>query len=371
MSLLPGFRVVEIGEGLAAAVCGRLFADVGADVVCIDPDNSTPLADYLNHGKRIVAGDPAGALSAADLIVCEGRPQDLRAQGYDTPGLRRLNPKAVLVLISPFGQTGPQANNPATDLTLFFASGMARLLTGQVDDIVEPPMRPVGEQSAFIGGLAAACAGLHAVLSAEPGAVIDVAIQEALATMAIGELARAGLGRKIWSRRRLTDGNGATVTILPACDGYAAISPREDRQWAWWLEVMGPPEWGADPRFARKPDRVANWDALHALMSEWSRHYAKQSIADMAQAAHVPSFRLREPAEQLNSAQLAHRNFWRAFSIRGRTIQAPGPPFGLRITAAGQRERRTSEPMPLAGIRVLDFSWVIAGPTATRYLAAM
>ena len=371
MSLLAGFRVVEIGEGLAAAVCGRLFADVGVDVVCIDPDNSTPLADYLNHGKRIVAGDPAGALSAADLIVCEGRPQDLRAQGYDTAGLRRLNPKAVLVLISPFGQTGPQANDPATDLTLFFASGMARLLTGQVDDLVEPPMRPVGEQSAFIGGLAAACAGVHAVLSAEPGAVIDVSIQEALATMAIGELARAGLGRKIWSRRRLTDGNGATVTILPARDGYAAISPREDRQWASWLEVMGPPDWAADPRFATKPDRVANWDALHTLMSVWSRQHDKQWIADNAQAAHVPSFPLREPAEQLDSAQLTHRNFWRSLDIAGRTIQAPGPPFGLRIMPAGHKERRAPAPMPLAGIRVLDFSWVIAGPTATRYLAAM
>src|SRR6516165_7987133 len=371
MSLLAGFRVVEIGEGLAAAVCGRLFADVGVDVVCIDPDNSTPLADYLNHGKRIIAGDPAGALSAADLIVCQGRPQDLRAQGYDATGLRRLNPKAVLVLISPFGQTGPQANNPATDLTLFFASGMARLLTGQVDDLVEPPMRPVGEQSAFIGGLAAACAGVHAVLSAEPGAVIDVSIQEALATMAIGELARAGLGRKIWSRRRLTDGNGATVTILPAKDGYAAISPREDRQWASWLEVMSSPDWPSDPRFARKHDRVANWDALHELMSDWSRRYSKQSIADMAQRAHVPSFPLREPAEQLNSAQLAHRHFWRRLDIGGRTIQAPGPPFGLQIAASGHKERSTSGKMPLCGIRVLDFSWVIAGPTTTRYLAAM
>jgi crotonobetainyl-CoA:carnitine CoA-transferase CaiB-like acyl-CoA transferase len=371
MSLLAGFRVVEIGDGLAAAVCGRLLADVGADVTCIDPGNSTPLADYLNHGKRIVAGDPAGALSAADLIVCEGRPRDLRARGYDVVALRRLNAKAALVFVSPFGQTGPRANDPATDLTLFFASGMARLLTGQVDDLAEPPMGPVGEQSAFIGGLAAACAGMHAVLTAEPGAVIDISIQEALAIMAATELARAGLGRKIWSRRRLTDGNGATVTILPARDGYAAISPREDRQWASWLEVMGSPDWGADPRFTAKPDRVANWDALHTLMSAWSRRYGKQSIADKAQAAHVPSFPLREPAEQLNSAQLAHRNFWRPLDIGGQTIQAPGPPFGLRITTAGHKERRTSGPMPLSGIRVLDFSWVIAGPTATRYLAAM
>ena len=146
MSILAGLGVVQLRGGLAAAVCGRLLADVGADVACVDPDNSTLLADYLNHGKRIVT-DLAAALSAADLVVCEGRPQDLCAQGYDAAGLRRLNPKAALVFISPFGQTGPQANDPAADLTLFFASGMARLLTGQVDDLAEPPMRPVGEQA--------------------------------------------------------------------------------------------------------------------------------------------------------------------------------------------------------------------------------
>ena len=66
------------------------------------------------------------------------------------------------MLISPFGQTGPKAIDPATDLTLFYASGIARLLTGQVDDLAEAPIRPVGEQSAFIGGMAAACAGMHA-----------------------------------------------------------------------------------------------------------------------------------------------------------------------------------------------------------------
>ena len=374
MSLLQGLRVVQIGEGLAASVCGRLLADVGADVSCIDPDMSTPLSSYLDHGKSVAVKDPAArgtAIVTADLIVCEGRPQDLGALQYDVDSLRRLNATAVLVYISPFGQTGPKANDPAADLTLFFASGIARLLTGQVDDLAEPPIRPVGEQSAFIGGLAAACAGMHAALAA-PGAIIDVAIEEALATVAMAELARAGLAGKTRPRKREADGNGATVTILPVRDGYVAISPREDRQWASWLAVMGSPDWGNDSRFATKPDRVANWDALHGLMCTWSRQYGKQWIADAAQAAHVPSFPLREPAEQLDSPQLHHRKFWRRIDLGGRTVEAPGSPFGLQMTAGNcDAADCGSGSMPLSGVRVLDFSWVIAGPTATRYLAAM
>ena len=369
-ALLASFRVAQIGGGLAAAVCGRLLADLGAEVSCVDPDLSTPLLEYLNFGKPV--SDLGQALPTADLIVCEGAPGELAARGHDAASLRRVNQRASLVYISPFGQTGPKADDPAADLTLFFSSGVARLLTGQVDDLAEAPIRPVGEQSAFIGGLAAACAGVHAVLTGSGGAVVDISIEEALATLAIAELARAGLTGQSRPRKRLTDGKGATVTILPARDGYTAISPREERQWQSWLAVMGSPDWGNDPRFATKPDRVANWDALHALMSVWSRHHDKQSIADRAQAAHVPSFPLREPAEQLTSPQLEHRKFWRPAKIDGKTIKAPGPPFGLRVVEPSRREEQAEPgPMPLSGIRVLDFSWVIAGPTTTRHLAAM
>jgi crotonobetainyl-CoA:carnitine CoA-transferase CaiB-like acyl-CoA transferase len=269
------------------------------------------------------------------------------------------------VYISPFGRSGPKANAPASDLTLMYSSGIARLLTGQVDDIDEAPIRPVGNQSAFIGGLAAACAGMHAAQPHMTGAVIDVSIEEALATMAMAELTSAGMHGRSRSRKRLTDGNGATVCILPARDGYTAISPREDRQWAAWLEAMGSPSWGSDQRFATKADRVANWDALHALMSDWSRQHDKQWIADTAQAARVPSFPLRELPEHFDSPQLVHRGFWRNWNGR----QVPGSPFGLAIAPA---EKLASHgPLPLSGIRVLDFSWVIAGPTTTRYLAAM
>src|SRR5215469_10458233 len=362
-ALLAGFRVAQIGSGTAAAVAGRLFADIGAEVSCIGARGNTPLLDYLDHGKR--DGDGA-TLAAADLIVAEGKPATLCAEGRDVVALREVNASAAIVTIAPFGQEGPRADDPASDLTLMYSSGIARLLTGQVDDLAEAPIRPVGEQSAFIGGLAAACAGIHA----PPGAVIDVSIEEALATLAMTELANAGLGGKARSRKRVSDGNGATVCILPASDGYAAISPREDRQWAAWLKVMGSPAWGDEPRFKTKPDRVANWDALHALMSEWSRGHSKQWIADAAQEAHVPSFPLREPAEQLASPQLAHRGFWRDMTIAGRAVKAPAPPFGLSLSS-GSAKAPQSGGLPLAGARVLDFSWVIAGPTATRYLAAM
>ena len=363
MPLLDGLRVLQVGPGPGAAVCGRIMADLGARVQTLSAGPATPLRRWLDDGKQ-----PAAALAAADLIVCEGAPKELRENGWDEASLRAHAPDAVVVLIGPYGQTGPQADCPATDLTLFCASGIAYLLTGQVDDLSEPPLRPTGHQSAYIGGLTAACAGMHALLSGDGNRTVDVSTQEALATLAMTELARAGLGKGSWQRRRLADGNGATVTILPARDGYAAISPRENHQWAEWLAVMGNPDWADDPRFATKPDRVANWDALYPLLCAWSRNYTKRWIADAAQDAHVPSFPLQEPHEQIDSKQLAQRGFFRSLEIDGKTIRAPGSAFGISgdATQPGAAHR-----MPLAGIRVLDFSWVIAGPTTTRYLAAM
>lgn len=374
MSLLTGLKVLEIGPGAAAAVCGRAFADLGASVSALGTDRSSPLAAWRAAGKDCIDFTDAELrkrAAGADLIVCEGGPAALAARGIDPESLRALNPDAAIVAIGPYGQTGPRADEPATDLTLFCASGIARMLTGQVDDISESPIRPVGGQSAFISGLAAACAGMHAVLSGARGAVVDISIQEALATLAITELSRASLHRRAWSRQRVADGNGATVCILPARDGYVAISPREDHQWAAWLKAMGSPEWGAEARFATKPDRVENWDALHALMSDWSRSHDKQWIADAAQDAHVPSFPLREPAEQLDSHQLTQRGYYRPFDWQGESLKAPGPPYGKLPQAQGAPLGTASGPLPLSGVRVLDFSWVIAGPTTTRYLAAM
>src|SRR6516162_9654472 len=104
MSLLAGFRVVQIGDGLAAAVCGRLFAYVGAEVSCLDPDNSALLSQYLNCGKSNAA--ERDALATADLIVCEGRPVDLAAGNLTLPPFASATRRRPSYSSLPSGRAG-------------------------------------------------------------------------------------------------------------------------------------------------------------------------------------------------------------------------------------------------------------------------
>ncbi|MEE8337006.1 MAG: CoA transferase [Dehalococcoidia bacterium] len=415
--LLDSIRVLELGPALAGAVCGRMFADLGADVIRVTGaaadagDVGDAMLAAVNASKRTVvldtASDAGGAelvrLAAdADLIVAAGPPSVLEASAIAPERLRDAAPDAVIAAITPFGLTGPYRDLAGEagggDLVAFHASGIARLLIGQVDDPeAEPPVRAAGEQSEFIAGVAAACATMHALLGRQgsgEGALIDVSVQEALACMAVRDLAQPAYDQPSAGRRWLVLGGGAVVTILPTSDGEIAISPREDRQWAAWLGVMGDPAWGADARFADRPSRVEHWSELHELMAAWSAQRTKAEIFAAGQGAHVPCFPLSTPAELLASEQLEHRRYFRPLELAdGASVRVPRLPFGLPDTAHGPaapssaqddkasvewRERRAATSrrgdggsLPLAGVRVLDFSWVIAGPTCTRYLAAL
>ena len=377
--MLTGVQVLQVGPGLAAAVAGRLLACLGATVTTIDPPLDSPLARSLNLGTTAAAytleANPdqlRAALETADLALVELDPPHLDALQL-TPHALRLT-GTTLAYITPFGLTGPRRDDPASDLTSIAASGIARLLGGQVDEPEsEPPLRAVGQQASFIAGITAACAAIHSLLQQQRSGtadVIDVSIQEALACMVVRELAQVAGGRGETPRRRVADGGGATVTILPSRDGHVAISPRERHQWAAWLDVMNQPDWAEDSRFADRKSRIENWDELHALLSDWSRSRGKESIAEAAQAAHVPSFPLRAPAEHLNSGQLAQRGFFQSATLDGVELQLPGLPFGM-TARDGEPAKLPPASLPLDGLRVLDFSWVIAGPTCTRYLAAM
>jgi len=293
--LLNDIRVVEIG-GRSAAVCGLLFAQLGADVLATrgpgSPDGSEASAAgdlALSANKRYTSIDLTGAgggeslkrlLAAADLAVLDLSPRELTALSLTPARLASLNRRLVVVSITPFGLTGPRRDYLGGDLVAFHASGVARLLVGHVDDPeAEPPVRAAGEQAAFIAGLTAACAAMHALYqqhSAGTGQTIDISVQEALALMAARELAMPGFGGEPAPRAGRVRGGSAVIPVLPAIDGYVAISPRETHQWRRWLEVLGNPAWGSDARFTTRAERTANYADLFELMAEWSRERRRE-----------------------------------------------------------------------------------------------
>lgn len=410
--LLHDLRVVEIG-GRSAAVFGELFAQLGADVLSIhrsdaspDVNPSTAESFALGANKRYTTlslSDAAGQavldrlLEGADLAVLDLTPGALDALHITPHRFTKLNPRLVVAAITPFGLTGPRRDYLGSDLISFHASGIARLLVGHVDNLErEPPVRASGGQSAFIAGLTAACAAMHALYQQQRsgvGQIIDVSTQEALAMMAPRELAMPGFGGQPAPRAGRQRGGSAVIPVLPALDGYVAISPRETHQWARWLELMGNPAWSAEPRFSTRAQRAANYDELFELMAQWSRTRRCAEIFTSCQEAHVPCFPFGSPGDMLHEEQLLHRRFFATSGgPHGAPMMVPGPPFGLPASDYAEQARAPIEGgewlprpasayfttaagvanrLPLDGIRVLDFSWVIAGPTSTRYLALM
>ena len=424
MGALAGFRVVELGEGVAAPFCARLLADYGADVVKVEPPagdaarrlgpfpgdaphpEKSGLFFFLNTNKRSIVLDPAtsaGADALRDLVasadaVVENLPlATLRAWRVDPAAQVAARPGLVWISVTPFGRTGPYAGWNARDLNAYHLSAAGHRYCGLPG---EPPLEHGTFSAEFFGGYVAAAWGLGALLGAGKtgGCRLDVSCAEAVAALFtgaqnIGALAQDGK----WERRsgvgmRL----GAPATILPCKDGHVWMLALEPGQWNGLRKAMGDPEWAEPEMWQDMFARGRDADVLYPLIEDWTRERTKQEVMELCQANGCPTTALFTVGEMAELPHLRERGFWRTLSHSALgTVRTMGPPVRLPACPGGAsrpapllgehrdeivreasdpRMRRppaasTTRALPLAGVRVANFGWGWLGPVAGQTLA--
>ena len=431
--LLSGVRVLEVGGQVSAAYCGKILALLGAEVIKVEPPagDATRLAGpfpgdlphpeksglflALNLNKLGITLVPAlpddrrrlrTLTRSAAVVVVDGADPESGGEA-----LRRENPGLVVTAISPFGSWGPYAGFKASDLVLFHMSGQAPGMLGPVaDGDAQPPIRAGGHQAEFVTGLAAATATLMALFRRRQtgqGARVDVSGFEAMATQLISSLANCAFDQPPPARVAAPGAASGVARpvvsvggILPCRDGYVAISPREDAQWAHWVDLMGNPAWADEERFRTREGRERHFAELWELVGQWTRRHGKHDIARRGQEQRIPCFPVNTVRDLFNDAHLRCRGFFREIEhpVAGR-LSYPGAAYRLshmtlpvaarpapllgehnesipgrsapRPVASRTRTDRAPDRLPLDGVRVVDLSWIIAGPTAARFLAMM
>ncbi len=432
MSLRPlaGLRVVEIGSDVAAAFGARLLANLGADVVKVEPAaggdparrmepfavpasaEDSALFGYLNYDKKSVgidAGSTEGQKVLRDLVAWS----DIVIASPDAPGASALPPavaalapasRPVTVCVTPHGIVGPRATQPSSPYVVQHAAGFAYHQACPVTDPARtPPMACADWEGTLAAGIVVANAALWAmseIVPGQPAPQVDFAAEDFFSYLLVEPFGdwRAGIAPPGRQRdpAKPTMVAGGLVWLLQCADGAIMVSPREDHQWARWLEVMGHPDWSADAALCGdRAIRAAHAVAIGEKMSAWAATQRRADVFARAQEERVACFPVSNAADMVANAQLAAREFYSALQVApGATVPVPGLPFLMRATtgatlarghavaapALGEAKaavpaaagaRRKWRPFRLSGVRVVDFSWVMAGPMATKMLGGM
>ncbi len=338
MSLpLEGVRVLEIPGGVASGFATKQLAGYGADVVIFEGwSDLPPMTDdettYLTAGKRRAdanAVDVDALVRVADIVVEEGSPGRL-----DVATMRRINPRAVITSISPFGQSGPNADRPSTNAVSFAAGGIMSL-TG---DYFREPLVTGGSQAQYFGGLHAFAATSTAYLGAQlqgEGDWIDISLQECAAgTLELYGPMTSYIGGDGYPR--MGNQTRAEWGIYPCLDGYAGVFSLQ-RQIPALFNAMEDAELTGD--WLDPVYRAAHAEELVAKMYVFTTGKTMDELMAIGREQHVPIGVALTPADLLEVASLAERNFWDdvdGVRMPGRSIDGLGWRSPDRLHAPGE-----------------------------------
>ncbi|MFM7735014.1 MAG: CoA transferase, partial [Alphaproteobacteria bacterium] len=389
--------------------------------------------DAGKRGIVVDPADPASPVRMRELarhadVVFDGGPPDWFGRlGIDAYALLRDRPGLVRVAITPFGLRGPRAKWKGSELVCASAAGMV-FVNGFPGD---PPLAPFGLQACHAAGLFGAIGAMLALLRRARtgrGGTVDLSVHAATAAAVehVGGFFRQNgavetrRGTLHWSRSfRIAETRDGDLLQCILGDWTTLVE---------WVSSEVEPGILRDPRYEEVDPRKADCGAIFDVLDRWAAAREAQDTAETAQAMRLPFARVRRPEELAGDEQLCSRGLdvVPGALADGSDLRRPGPPFHLSDAAwmagrrppgigehdesvrldpawtapipsgfggaAGAGPQRIAagdgpapagspanapsspvaagaEPRPLAGVTVLDFTWVVAGPVATRILA--
>ena len=437
--MLDSYRVLDLTDG-GSLLCGQVLGDLGADVVVIEPPGGAAARQFgpfyhnehhperslywwsLNRNKRGVTLDIETSegqqqlkelARSADFLVESYPAGYLASLGLGYHDLAAINPRLVMVSITPFGQDGPKAEWAGSDITAYASSG-ALLLSGDDD---RPPVAISVPQAYLHAGAEAAVGALVAHTGRQRDGVgqhVDVSAQTAAMMATQATVLSKGWGDEDTKRMAggVNFGGIPLKFIQPAKDGYvsvtflfgSALGPFTQRLMAVmheegfvdeatrdkdWINYTNLIMSGEEPisEFIRCTEAIGRFTSAHT----------KEELFKMGLEQGLLIVPVSTIEDVATSEQLAHRDFWRKLDHPelGEQVTYPGPfvnssapiEYRRRPPRVGEHndevlsEQRTprepavsgggngSRPLPLEGINVLEFAWVVAAPWGTRYLS--
>jgi crotonobetainyl-CoA:carnitine CoA-transferase CaiB-like acyl-CoA transferase len=338
---LGGVRVLDQTQVMAGPFCSMLLADMGADVVKIEPPEGEHTrreheiapgvsASFLavNRNKRSLVLDlkqPEGVavlkrlVATADVLVENYRPGVAKRLGVDHETLRAINPRLIYCSISGFGQTGPYADRGGYDLIAQAMSGIMSATGGDGG----PPVKvgvPITDLGAGLFAVVGILAALRARRVTGRGQVVDTSLFEAGVALSQWEATQywytGEVPRGLGTAHRLN----APYQAFRASDGHFTVGAAKDNLWSRFATLLGLPNLIADPRFDTVAHRLTHRAALEPLVeaititrprAHWLAQCEKAGIPagpiyTVPEAHADPHARARGMVQELEHPQIGH-----------------------------------------------------------------
>ncbi len=303
---LKGIRVIDFTSAMAGPFATMLLADLGADVIKVEPPAGDHARDWgppfyrekyssyfasVNRGKRSIVVDlrtEAGRevvyrlVRTSRVVVESFRPGVTSKLGIDYESLSKINPKLIYCSISGYGQYGPYRDLPGYDLIALSMSGLLDL-TGEPD---RPPVKFGVPITDIVTGMYAVIAILSA-LYIDVGTYIDLSLLDSAISLLTHQAGYYFATGKDPQRLGSAHPSIAPYQVFKASDGFLVLAIGNDRLWLDFCRAIGMPELAQRMEFATNSDRVRNREVLVKILDEvlsketvsfWVRELRKYGI---------------------------------------------------------------------------------------------